>query len=101
MPKSLDVYINGQLIGYLHDHEPLTFTYTNECISGLVSSPIEKIIPLETGEINSPAVHAYFENLLPEGDQRNSLEKRHQPHARRYPVHCRTGSLEIQRKHHE
>jgi serine/threonine-protein kinase HipA len=61
----------------MHDHEPLTFTYTNECISGLVSSPIEKIIPLETGEINSPAVHAYFENLLPEGDQRNSLEKRH------------------------
>lgn len=77
MPKSLDVYINGQLIGYLHDHEPLTFTYTNECISGLVSSPIEKIIPLETGEINSPAVHAYFENLLPEGDQRDSLEKKY------------------------
>lgn len=77
MIKSLDVYIDGQLIGYLHDHAPLSFTYTDECVSGLVPSPIAKIIPVESGEITNQAVHAYFENLLPEGDQRESLEKKH------------------------
>jgi len=77
MTKSLDVLIDGELIGQLHDRVPLSFTYSDQCITGLVRSPIAHIIPLEIGEIATPAVHAFFENLLPEGDQRFSLENKH------------------------
>jgi serine/threonine-protein kinase HipA len=77
MTKCLEVLAGGKLIGHLHDRAPLTFAYTNECLSGLLRSPISNIIPLIPGDIASPEVLAYFENLLPEGDQRRSLEEKH------------------------
>jgi serine/threonine-protein kinase HipA len=77
MTKCLEVLVGGLLIGHLYDRSPLTFVYTNECLSGLVASPISNIIPLVPGDIASPEVLAYFENLLPEGDQRRSLEEKH------------------------
>ncbi len=77
MTKCLEVLVGGNLIGHLYDRSPLTFAYTNECLSGLLRSPISSIIPLIPGDIASPEVLAYFENLLPEGDQRRSLEEMH------------------------
>ena len=76
MSKSLDVIIGGQLIGQLHNDSPLSFTYADSCLNGSLHSPIANIIPVQHGKISGPSVHAYFENLLPEGDQRLSLENK-------------------------
>ena len=76
MTKTLDVLVDGQLIGCLHDKNPLTFTYSENCLIGLLRSPFSGVIPLTPGDIATPAVLAYFENLLPEGDQRRALEER-------------------------
>lgn len=75
--NTLDVLANGRLIGHLHDTTPLSFSYTEDCLGRLVQNPIERAIPLEAGKIATPAVFAYFENLLPEGYQRTSLEAKH------------------------
>jgi serine/threonine-protein kinase HipA len=76
MSKSLDVIIDGELIGRLYNDNPLSFTYSEACLNGSLHSPIKNIIPVEFGKISTPNVHAYFENLLPEGDQRLSLENK-------------------------
>ena len=76
MIKTLDVFIDGKLIGQLYDRSPLSFKYSAECLAGELPAPYGKMIPLEAGEIATPAVHAYFENLLPEGDQRVNLENK-------------------------
>lgn len=72
--KSLDVLVDGKLIGTLHNKEPLTFTYSDDCLVGLLGNPFAHVIPLSSGDIATPAVLAYFENLLPEGDQRLALQ---------------------------
>ncbi len=77
MTQSLDVLVDGKLIGCLYDKAQLTFVYSADCLNGLVRSPFASVIPLEPGEIATQAVLAYFENLLPEGDQRRSLEEKH------------------------
>jgi len=77
MIKSLDVLVGGKLVGHLLDKAPLVFVYSQDCLSRLLPSPFANAIPLAPGEISAPGVHAYFENLLPEGDQRSSLEDRH------------------------
>lgn len=74
---SLDVLVDGKLIGTLYNKEPLTFSYSEDCLSGLLHNPFANVIPLESGEIATPSVFAYFENLLPEGDQRLALQERH------------------------
>ena len=74
---SLDVLVEGQLVGTLHNKEPLTFTYSEDCLGGLLRNPFANVIPLESGDIATPAVLAYFENLLPEGDQRRALQELH------------------------
>lgn len=75
--KSLDVLVDGKLIGTLHNKEPLTFTYSEDCLGGLIRNPFVNVIPLASGEIATPEVLAYFENLLPEGDQRLALQEKH------------------------
>ena len=57
-----------------HDTEPLSFSYSQDCLSGLISVPFSSIIPLKAGAISTIDVTAYFENLLPEGEQRKLLE---------------------------
>lgn len=76
MTNTLDVLVDGKLIGCLLDKNPLAFTYSDDCLIGLLKSPFAGVIPLMKGDIATPAVLAYFENLLPEGDQRRALEER-------------------------
>lgn len=65
--------MEGSFIGQLHDHDPLSFSYSQDCLEGKLISPFADIIPVSTGNISTPEVMAYFENLLPEGDQRQAL----------------------------
>ena len=75
--KSLDVLVDERLIGILHNKEPLTFVYSEDCLGGLIRNPFAYVIPLSTGDIATPEVLAYFENLLPEGDQRLALQQKY------------------------
>ena len=77
MSQTLAMYVDGRLVGHLYDQRPLAFEYTSECLSGLLSTQLTRVIALQAGKISTPAVHAYFENLLPEGDQRRALEDQH------------------------
>ena len=75
---SLDVIVQGRLVGTLHNTEPLAFAFSDDCLVGLLRNPFADVIPLASGDIATPAVLAFFENLLPEGDQRRSLAQLHQ-----------------------
>ena len=77
MTRALDVLVDGKLIGYLYDKDPLAFAYSDDVLNGLLRSPFPSVIALVPGDIATPAVLAYFENLLPEGDQRRTLEEKH------------------------
>jgi len=77
MTRALDVLVDGKLIGHLYDKDPLAFAYSDDVLSGLLRSPFSSVIALAPGDIDTPAVLAYFENLLPEGDQRRTLEDKH------------------------
>jgi len=37
--KSLDVLVNGNLIGTLHNLEPLTFNFSQDCLASLLPNP--------------------------------------------------------------
>lgn len=75
--KTLDVYRDGQHIGTLFDSEPLSFQYTDDCLKGAFASPFADLIPLSSAPPSGPEVVAFFENLLPEGEQRAIIESRH------------------------
>ena len=72
--KNLDVFVDNVYVGSLHDSDPLSFSYAQDCLSGLIKVPFSSIIPLKADAISTIDVIAYFENLLPEGDQRKLLE---------------------------
>ena len=74
---NLGVFVDQVLVGTLHDTEPLSFTYTQDCLSGLVRAPFSALIPLASGQISTTAVTSFFENLLPEGDERTLLQAKH------------------------
>lgn len=76
--RVLNVFVQEQLIGTLHNTEPLSFVFSEDCLVGLLRNPFAGVIPLKPGDITAPAVLAFFENLLPEGDQRRALEQLHQ-----------------------
>jgi serine/threonine-protein kinase HipA len=75
--RFLDVLVDGVIVGQLHDTNPLSFVYDLDCINGLRSSLFSSMIPVVTGVINNPGVTSFFENLLPEGDERSLIESRH------------------------
>jgi len=75
--RKLDVTVAGHLVGWLQDTHPLSFVYSAACLAGEVVSPFAEVIAVQPGELSSEPVQAYFENLLPEGDQRLALEQAH------------------------
>lgn len=75
--KLLSVFIDDVHIGSLYNRAPLSFSYDIAWLDNPEAKPLDPEIPLQTGEIASPYVHAFFENLLPEGDQRRIIGLRH------------------------
>ena len=75
--RSLGVFVDNGLVGTLHDTDPLSFTYVPDCLSGLVQVPFSALIPLKPGKVSTTTVASFFENLLPEGDERALLQARH------------------------
>lgn len=73
----LSVYVGEDHVGYLYNEHPLTFSYHESWLMHQGAQPLHRTIPLQPGKISSPYVHAFFENLLPEGDQRKIISLRY------------------------
>ncbi len=74
---SLSVFIEQTHVGSLYNTHPLAFSYDTSWLALPDSRPIDPQIPLGPERIVTPYVHAFFENLLPEGDQRKLISMRH------------------------
>lgn len=68
----LHVFLDAEHVGTLYDTNPVTFEYAPAWLSRPNTLAITTI-PLQTGQISSAAVSAFFENLLPEGDLRHYI----------------------------
>jgi serine/threonine-protein kinase HipA len=77
LPSSLWVYIGEDRVGTLYPGEALTFEYSPEWISGNHGA-LHPQIQIADGKLSTPQVQAFFENLLPEGDQRKLISQRYQ-----------------------
>ena len=61
--------MNGFLVGRLFRRKGrLSFQYEKEWLGLKGSRPISLSIPLQSSEITTDSVHAYFDNLLPDSD---------------------------------
>jgi serine/threonine-protein kinase HipA len=78
LPASLWVYLGAERVGSLHPTDPLSFDYAPSWLARPDAAPLQPEIPVAPGRIATPWLHAFFENLLPEGDQRKLISLRHQ-----------------------
>lgn len=76
LPQALWVYGPDGLVGTLHNTDPLSFSYDETWLAMPGAKPIVPGLPLTPAQIDTPAVAAFFENLLPEGDQRKVISIR-------------------------
>ncbi|MBB1626791.1 type II toxin-antitoxin system HipA family toxin [Achromobacter sp. UMC71] len=70
----LDVYQADRRVGRLFDERPLRFIYDDAWLQWPDAHAISPEVILRDGEHTSAAVHAFFENLLPEGPIRRFLQ---------------------------
>jgi HipA-like protein len=56
-----------------HPADPLSFAYASAWLAQPGATPLHPGMPLSGGAIDSPYVAAFFENLLPEGEQRREI----------------------------
>ena len=75
-PPKLDVFLNDDLVGTIHDTSPLAFEYASTWLARNYRLGISTI-PLQPGLNDAAVVEAAFENLLPEGELRHYLALRH------------------------
>ncbi len=68
----LDVFFGDEVVGAVHDATPLSFTYFPQWLARAEPAQIAAIT-LGPGSIESAAVTAFFENLLPEGELRSFI----------------------------
>lgn len=71
---ALDVYRADQLVGRLFDERPLRFVYDEAWLGRPDACAISPTLPLTAQGQAGEAVHAFFENLLPEGQVREFLQ---------------------------
>jgi|GEM_PF-41070 len=71
-PDRLEVYYGSDLVGAVHDSAPLAFKYASTWLEAGQRMSLAAI-PLQPGRQATPAVQAFFENLLPEGELRDYL----------------------------
>ena len=74
-PIKLDVFLNTELVGTIHDTSPLAFEYAPAWLTRAGKLGVATI-PLQAGLNDSAVVAACFENLLPEGEVRHYLTLR-------------------------
>lgn len=77
-PATLWVFYGLDRLGTLYPTAPLCFEYSAQWLARADAKPLHPHIALAPGRLSGPEVHAFFENLLPEGDQRKLLSLRYQ-----------------------
>jgi HipA-like protein len=75
----LSVLLDQTCVGSLYNTHPLAFCHDNSWLALPDARPIDPQIPLGPERIATPYVHAFFENLLPEGEQRKLISLRSYP----------------------
>ena len=73
----LSVFMNGDRVGTLYNAEPLEFAYDDAWLTHPAATPLNLLVPLQSGRVSSSHIHAFFENLLPEGGQRKIISLRY------------------------
>ena len=76
--SSLAVYLGDAYVGTLYPDTPLAFAYDARWLRHPQARALAAGIPLQVGKIAGDQVYAFFENLLPEGEQRQTISRRHQ-----------------------
>lgn len=76
-PARLDVYYGAEPVGTLVDDTPLAFEYAPAWLARDERLTVG-LVPLQPGPQQGPAVQAFFENLLPEGELRQFLAQQRQ-----------------------
>jgi len=71
---ALDIYHADRKVGRLFDERPLRFLYDDTWLNQASAHAISPSVPLRSGDHTGDAVHAFFENLLPEGHVRKFLQ---------------------------
>lgn len=71
---ALDVYYGEDLVGTVHDASPLAFEYASTWLARPDAFALS-VIGRQAGKHDEPAVQAFFENLLPEGELRVYLSE--------------------------
>lgn len=75
---ALSVFAGDRLIGTIHDTSPLSFAYAREWLDRSDGYDIVLTVPRQPGRLDTEAVEAFFENLLPEGVLRTLLQQQTQ-----------------------
>jgi serine/threonine-protein kinase HipA len=78
LPPALSVFGPDGLVGTLYPTDPPGFAYAPAWLQRPGALPLHPSIPFAAGTSTSPYVAAFFENLLPEGDQRRMISLREQ-----------------------
>ncbi|MDP3267959.1 MAG: type II toxin-antitoxin system HipA family toxin [Legionella sp.] len=80
--KSLYVFYENQRVGVFSRDENLvsSFSYDTQWQIGQNSFPLSLAMPLSNQTYNNKITLSFFENLLPEGDVRDTLERDHNVH---------------------
>ncbi len=80
--KSLYVFYENQRVGIFSRDENLvsSFSYDEQWQIGKNSFPLSLAMPLSEQTFNNKITLSFFENLLPEGDVRDVLERDHNVH---------------------
>ncbi|MBA2651658.1 MAG: type II toxin-antitoxin system HipA family toxin [Tatlockia sp.] len=80
--KSLYVYYENQRVGVYSRDDNLvsSFSYDDQWQVGENSFPLSLVMPLSQQTFNNKITLSFFENLLPEGDVRDALERDHNIH---------------------
>jgi serine/threonine-protein kinase HipA len=73
LPASLQVTMGQRLVGTLYPTDPLSFEYSAQWLASAEAKPLHPHMKLMPGRLSTPELHAFFENLLPEGDQRRLI----------------------------
>jgi HipA-like protein len=71
LPAGLWVYMGQDRVGMLYPTDPLSFEYSAEWIASADSKPLHPHIKVMPGRLSMPELHAFLENLLPEGATQN------------------------------
>ncbi|CAN7160823.1 type II toxin-antitoxin system HipA family toxin [Massilia sp. LjRoot122] len=78
LPPALAVFGPDGLIGSLYPTDPLSFRYSSTWLDKPDAQALHPALPRGPEALDSEFVNAFFENLLPEGDQRTLVMMREQ-----------------------